>query len=148
MTETKKIDILLVEDSRDDILIAEEAFEKSESTNKKLHVVRDGAEALKFLRREGKYAQAPRPYLVLLDLNLPGKSGMEVLEEIKRDEGLMSIPVIVFSTSRAEKDVVNSYKLHANCYISKPFDFSRLVEVIRAIDQFWFSVVTLPKRVS
>jgi len=146
MIETKKIDILLVEDSRDDILIAEEAFEKSELINKKLHVVRDGVEALKFLRGEGTYVQAPRPHLILLDLNLPGKSGMEVLEEIKRDEALMAIPVIVFSTSRAEEDVVNSYRLHANCYISKPFDFRRLVEVVRAIDQFWFSVVTLPER--
>jgi len=145
MAEVKKIDILLVEDSRDDILIAEEALKKSESIDKKLHVVHDGVEALRFLRGEGKYAQAPRPHLILLDLNLPRKSGMEVLEEIKRDEALMTIPVIVFSTSRDEEDVVNSYRLHANCYISKPFDFSRFVEVIRSIDQFWFSMVTLPK---
>ena len=144
MNETRNIDILLVEDNRDDILIAEEAFKKSGSINRKLHVVHDGVEALSFLRRKGKYAQAPRPHLILLDLNLPRKSGKEVLEEIKQDEALVTIPVVVLSTSRAEEDVVSSYRLHANCYISKPFDFSQLVEVIRALDHFWFSVVTLP----
>jgi two-component system response regulator len=109
-----------------------------------LHVVEDGVEGLAFLRRQGKYADAPRPHLVLLDLNLPRKTGREVLAEIKSDEKLKSIPVVVLTTSKAEEDVLQSYGLHANCYVTKPVDFAAFTFVIRSIEKFWFTVVTLP----
>ena len=109
-----------------------------------MHRVENGVEALAFLRREGRYAGTPRPDLILLDLNLPKKSGIEVLHEIKKDEDLRIIPVVVLTTSKAEEDIVKSYDLHANCYITKPVDFDKFTEVIQSIREFWFSVVTLP----
>ncbi|MFC0432712.1 response regulator [Kutzneria buriramensis] len=138
------IDVLLVEDDPGDVLMTREAFEHHKLRNK-LHVVADGVEALQFLRREGEHADAPRPGLVLLDLNLPRKDGREVLAEIKSDESLRSIPVVVLTTSEAEEDILRSYSLHANAYITKPVDFDRFIEVIRQIDDFFVTVVKLPR---
>lgn len=137
------IEILLVEDSPTDILMAKEALEYSKVLNR-LHTVEDGEKAVSFLRRQGAYVDAPRPGLVLLDLNLPKKSGREVLADIKSDENLKTIPIVVLTTSKAEEDIVRSYGLHANCYITKPVEFEKLAAVVRDIQQFWFSVVTLP----
>lgn len=139
----RPIDILLVEDSPTDALITQEALSYSKILNR-LHVVCDGVEALDFLRRQGTHHEAPRPDLVLLDLNLPKKTGAEVLKEIKADPNLGSIPVVVLSTSQAEEDINRSYGLHASCYITKPVDFSKFAEVVQSIRHFWFSVVTLP----
>jgi CheY-like chemotaxis protein len=138
------VDVLLVEDDPGDVLMTREAFEHHKLRNK-LHVVADGVEALQFLRREGEHAEAPRPGLVLLDLNLPRKDGREVLAEIKSDESLRSIPVVVLTTSEAEEDILRSYDLHANAYITKPVDFDRFIEVIRQIDDFFVTVVKLPR---
>jgi len=135
--------VLLVEDDPGDVLMTREAFEEHKLRNT-LHVVSDGVQAVSFLRREGEYAEAPRPGLILLDLNLPRKDGREVLAEIKTDESLRSIPVVVLTTSEAEEDVLRSYDLHANAYVTKPVDFERFVEVIRQIDEFFISVVRLP----
>lgn len=143
--ELKPIDILLVEDSPTDILITQEAFEQARLLNQ-LHVVEDGVTALAFLRRLEPYTEAPQPDLILLDLNLPKKSGREVLAELKGDPVLKFIPVVVLTTSQAEEDVLKSYDLHANCYVTKPVDFTRFVEVVRSIEHFWFNVVTLPLR--
>lgn len=137
------VDILLVEDSPTDILLTREALESSKLLNR-LHVVEDGEQALAFLRREGPYAQAPRPGLILLDLNLPKKSGRELLEDIKSDASLKTIPIVVLSTSKAEEDIARSYGLHANCYITKPVEFTNFAQVVQSIRQFWFQVVTLP----
>ena len=137
------IEILLVEDSPTDALLTREALEYSKVLNT-LHVVDNGEKAMNFLRQQGPYAQAPRPGLILLDLNLPRKSGLEVLTEIKADSSLKTIPVVVLTTSNAEEDVVKSYGHHANCYIKKPVDFGNFADVIRSINEFWFSVVTLP----
>lgn len=139
----RPIEILLVEDSPTDALLTREALEQSKILNR-MHRVENGVEALAFLRREGRYAGTPRPDLILLDLNLPKKSGIEVLHEIKEDEDLRIIPVVVLTTSKAEEDIVKSYDLHANCYITKPVDFDKFTEVIQSIREFWFSVVTLP----
>jgi two-component system response regulator len=139
----KPVDILLVEDSPTDMLLTEEALVHSKVLNN-LHVVEDGVEAMAFLRREGKYADVPRPDLILLDLNLPRKDGREVLTEIKADENLKRIPVVVLTTSRAEEDVARAYGAHANCYIAKPVDFDQFTEVVRTIENFWFTVVVLP----
>jgi CheY-like chemotaxis protein len=148
MTSTPKpIDILLVEDDPGDVLLVQEAFEDHKVVNR-LHVVGDGEQALAFLRQEGEYADAPVPDLVLLDLNLPRKDGREVLAEVKGDEALASIPVVVLTTSEAEEDIVRSYKLHANAYVSKPVDFERFVSVVRQIDDFFVSVVKLPGKPS
>ena len=136
--------MLLVEDDPGDVLMTREAFEHHKLRNK-LHVVADGVEALQFLRREGEYADAPRPGLVLLDLNLPRKDGREVLAEIKSDESLRSIPVVVLTTSEAEEDILRSYDLHANAYVTKPVDFDRFIDVIRQIDDFFVTVVKLPR---
>ena len=146
MTESfvEVIDVLLVEDDPGDVLMTREAFEHHKLRNK-LHVVADGVEALQFLRREGEHADAPRPGLVLLDLNLPRMDGREVLAEIKSDESLRSIPVVVLTTSEAEEDILRSYSLHANAYITKPVDFDRFIEVIRQIDDFFVTVVKLPQ---
>jgi len=122
-----------------------EAFETHKLTNR-LHVVQDGADAMAFLRREGEYASAPRPDLVLLDLNLPRMDGREVLEAIKTDPSLANIPVVVLTTSEAEEDVLRSYSLHANAYVTKPVDFERFIDVVRQIDDFFVSVVRLPPR--
>jgi CheY-like chemotaxis protein len=145
MTESllNVIDVLLVEDDPGDVLMTREAFEHHRLANQ-LHVAEDGVEAMKFLRREGEYQDAPRPGLVLLDLNLPRKDGREVLAEIKADEDLCDIPVVVLTTSSAEQDVLRSYKLHANAYVTKPVNFNRFVEVVRQIDQFFVTIVTLP----
>lgn len=143
VSESKPIDILLVEDSETDILMTREALETSKLVNR-LHVVEDGEKAMAFLRNQQEFSAAPIPELILLDLNLPRKSGREVLAEIKADERLKSIPVVILTTSKAEEDVVRSYGLHANCYITKPVEFSQLAEVVRQINHFWFCVVTLP----
>ena len=137
------IDILLVEDSPADVLITREAFEEFKIINT-LHVVEDGVEALAFLNQEGNYGSVPRPDLILLDLNLPRKNGREVLAEIKGDPRFKSIPVVILTTSHSEKDVLQAYDLHANCYIVKPVGFDNFVEAVKTIRQFWFSVVTLP----
>jgi chemotaxis family two-component system response regulator Rcp1 len=136
------VEILLVEDSPTDILLAKEALEYSKIVNN-LHTASDGVEALAFLRKEGKYQGVPRPGLILLDLNLPRKDGREVLAEIKNDEKLKRIPVVVLTTSKSEVDVLKAYGLHANCYVVKPVDFEKFTEVVRSIENFWFSVVTL-----
>ena len=139
------IDVLLVEDDPGDVLMTREAFAEHKLRNT-LHVVPDGVEAVSFLRREPPYEGAPRPGLILLDLNLPRKDGREVLAEIKADESLRSIPVVVLTTSEAEEDVLRSYKLHANAYVTKPVDFDRFIDVVRQIDEFFVSVVRLPGR--
>jgi CheY-like chemotaxis protein len=142
-TRLDVIDVLLVEDDDGDVLMTREAFEHHKIRNN-LHVVQDGEEALQFLRREGPYADAPRPGLILLDLNLPKRDGREVLAELKADAELRVIPVVVLTTSEAEEDIVRSYSLHANAYVSKPVDFDRFIDVIRQIDDFFVTVVKLP----
>jgi CheY-like chemotaxis protein len=139
------IDILLVEDDPGDVLMTREAFEHHKIRNA-LHVATDGVEALEFLHREGRFREAPRPGLILLDLNLPRKGGREVLGEIKQDPRLRTIPVVVLTTSEAEEDILRSYDLHANAYVTKPVDFEKFVEVVRKIDEFWVTVVQLPHR--
>jgi len=143
--EVHVIDVLLVEDDPGDVLLIEEAFADNKVRNR-LHVVSDGVEALAFLRREGEHADAPQPDLVLLDLNLPRKDGREVLAEVKGDDALRHIPVVVLTTSKAEEDVLRSYKLHANAYVTKPVDFERFIDVVRQIDEFFVTVVKLPPR--
>jgi CheY-like chemotaxis protein len=138
------VDVLLVEDDPGDVLMTQEAFELNKVANK-LHVVADGVEATRFLRREGEYADAPRPDLILLDLNLPRKDGREVLADIKADPDLCDIPIVVLTTSSADEDIVRSYKLHANAYVTKPVDFKRFIEVVRQIDHFFVTVVTRPR---
>ena len=142
---TRPFEILLVEDSPTDVLITREALADAKLLHR-LHVVEDGVRAMAFLHRHGAYAAAPRPDLILLDLNLPRKNGHEVLAELKADAALTVIPVVVLTTSTAEADVLTSYGLHANCFISKPVDFARFAEVVHTIEQFWFAVVTLPPR--
>ena len=137
------VDVLLVEDDPGDILMTREAFEHYKIRNQ-LHVVTDGEEALQFLRRTGGYASAPRPGLILLDLNLPRRDGLEVLAELKQDPVLQIIPVVILTTSQAEEDILRSYSLHANAYVSKPVDFDRFMDVIRQIDNFFVTVVELP----
>ncbi len=144
MSEASEIDVLLVEDDEGDVLMTREAFEHHKLRNQ-LHVVPDGVEAIAFLRREGKHEGAPRPGLILLDLNLPRKDGREVLEEIKSDATLRTIPVVVLTTSQAEEDILRSYNLHANAYVAKPVDFERFIDVIRQIDDFFVTVVKLPR---
>jgi two-component system, chemotaxis family, response regulator Rcp1 len=140
---SQAVEILLVEDSPTDVLLAKEALECSKIVNH-LHTVSDGVEAMAFLRREGKYEHAPRPGLILLDLNLPKKDGREVLAQIKTDDKLKRIPVVVLTTSKSEADVLKAYGLHANCYIVKPVDFEKFAGVVLSIEHFWFAVVTLP----
>ena len=139
----KPIEILLVEDNPGDVDLAREALEGSKFNND-LHVVDDGEKAMAFLRREGPYAGAPRPDLILLDLNLPRKDGRQVLAEIKSDDYLKRIPVVILTTSRAEEDVIKSYNLHANCFITKPIDLHQFLHVVKAIEDFWLSIVVLP----
>lgn len=136
-------EVLLVEDSDTDVLLTREALENDKMLIN-LHVVEDGVEAMAFLRREDLYGRAPRPDLILLDLNLPRKDGREVLAEIKADAGLRSIPVVILTTSNAEEDVLRAYGLHANCYVTKPVDFECFAKVVRSIKEFWFTIVTLP----
>jgi CheY-like chemotaxis protein len=145
MTEMgKPIEILLVEDDPGDVLMTREALEYHKVRNA-LHVVSDGVEALQFVRREAPYENAPRPGLILLDLNLPRKNGQEVLAELKQSPDLCTIPVVVLTTSEAEEDILRSYQLHANAYITKPVDFERFIEVVRQIDDFFLTVVKLPR---
>lgn len=139
------IDVLLVDDDPGDTLMIREAFEHNKVRNA-LACVADGVEAMRYLRREGEYASAPRPDLILLDLNLPRKDGREVLAEIKGDGQLATIPVVVLTTSHAEEDVLRSYQLHANAYVTKPVDFERFIDVVRQIDEFFVTVVKLPKQ--
>lgn len=137
------IEILLVEDNPGDVDLAREALENSKIHNL-LHVVGNGEAAMAFLRRKGKYADAPRPDLVLLDLNLPRKDGREVLAEIKSDDYLKRIPVVILTSSKDEEDILKSYNLHANCYITKPMDLTQFIKVIKSIEDFWFTIVKLP----
>ncbi len=137
------IDVLLVDDDPGDTLMIREAFEHNKVKNE-LQCVADGVQAMQYLRREGEYENAPRPDLILLDLNLPRKDGREVLAEIKNDPQLATIPVVVLTTSHAEEDVLKSYQLHANAYVTKPVDFERFIEVVRQIDEFFVTVVKLP----
>lgn len=139
----KPIEILLVEDNPGDADLAREALESGKVRNT-LHHVSDGMAAMDFLRRQGKYAAAPRPDLVLLDLNMPKKDGREVLAEIKADADLKRIPVVILTTSRAEEDILKTYNLHANCYISKPIDLHQFIKVVQAIEDFWLTIVKLP----
>jgi len=146
MPESRKtIDVLLVEDDPGDVLMTREAFADHKVANR-LSVVSDGVSALEFLRKEGEYADAPVPDLILLDLNLPRMDGREVLEALKADANLRAIPVVVLTTSEAEEDVVRSYSLHANAYVTKPVDFDRFIDVVRQIDEFFVEVVRLPSR--
>jgi chemotaxis family two-component system response regulator Rcp1 len=140
----KPITILLVEDNQGDADLARAALEDSKMRNELHHVV-DGVEAMAFLRHKGRYAKAPRPDLVLLDLNLPKMDGREVLAEIKSDPDLMRIPVVILTISKDEEDVLKSYNLHANCFITKPIDLSQFMKVVRAIEDFWLTIVKLPK---
>jgi CheY-like chemotaxis protein len=143
--QTKIADLLLVEDNPGDVRLTQEAF-KEGKIKINLHVVRDGEEAMAFLRRQGQYAGVPRPDLVLLDLNLPRKDGREVLAEMKGDDSLKRIPVVILTVSKAEEDVLKSYHLNANAYIVKPIDLDQFIKVIRVIEDFWLTVVTLPKK--
>ncbi|KAF0191251.1 MAG: response regulator receiver [Gammaproteobacteria bacterium] len=140
---THGLDILLVEDNPGDVRLTREAFRDAKVRNR-LQVVCDGLEALDYLYRRRKFADARRPDLILLDLNLPGKDGREVLADIKQDPELRTIPVVVLTTSQAEEDILRSYNLHANCYITKPVDFDQFMKVVRAIENFWLTVVKLP----
>lgn len=137
------IEILLVEDNPGDIRLTQEALKDSKLHNN-LSVVKDGVEALAFLRCEGQYTEAPRPDIILLDLNLPRKDGREVLEEIKSDDTLKRIPVVVLTTSDDDMDIIATYNLHANCYITKPVDLQQFVRIVKSIENFWFSIVKLP----
>jgi CheY-like chemotaxis protein len=137
------IDVLLVEDDEGDVLMTKEAFEYYKIRNR-LHVVADGEQALQFVRQTGPYTDAPRPGLILLDVNLPRFSGLEVLAELKRDPDLLVIPVVMLTTSQAEEDILRSYELHANAYISKPVDFEHFIDAIRQIDDFFLTLVKLP----
>jgi two-component system response regulator len=139
----KPIEILLVEDNPGDVRLTKEALVDGKVINN-LSVVIDGQEAMDFLRKKGKYAKAIRPDLILLDLNLPKKDGREVLQEVKSDPKLKKIPIVVLTTSQAELDVMTSYEHHANCYITKPVDFGQFIKVVRSVENFWFSIVTLP----
>jgi CheY-like chemotaxis protein len=139
------IDILLVEDNPGDVRLTKEALKDAKVLND-VHVAQDGVEAMQFLHREGPYANAPVPDMILLDLNLPRKDGREVLAEIKEDPKLKRIPVVVLTTSKADEDIIRTYNLHANAYITKPVDLSRFIEIMHTLEQFWFSIVKLPPK--
>jgi len=142
-TATVPVEILLAEDNAADVRLTREALKRAKVLNV-LHDVEDGMEAMDFLLRKGKYADAPRPHLILLDLNMPKMGGREVLAAVKADPSLQAIPVVVLTTSKAEEDIVQSYQLHANAYMSKPVDLDRFLSVIRSFEEFWLAVVTLP----
>jgi two-component system, chemotaxis family, response regulator Rcp1 len=142
----RPIDILLVEDNMGDIELEREALGMGKLHNT-LHVVQDGVAAMDFLRKSGKYGKSPRPDLIILDLNLPKKDGRQVLAEIKEDEDLKRIPVIILTSSRAEEDILKTYNLHANCYITKPIDLHQFLHVVQSIEEFWLSIVVLPNGV-
>lgn len=139
------VEILLVEDSEPDILLTQEAFEDA-SVKNRLHITRDGEEALHFLKKKGKYQAVPRPDVILLDINMPRKNGLEVLQEIKADPELASIPVLMLTTSQAEEDVRNAYARHANGYVVKPVGFENFLDAIRAFERFWLTFVRFPPR--
>jgi CheY-like chemotaxis protein len=143
--EGSLLQVLLVEDNPGDVRLTEEAF-KDAKVQLEMHVAGDGIEAMEFLRREGKFAESPRPDLILLDLNLPRKDGRDALAEIKCDPSLMTIPVVILTTSASDVDIESSYMLHANCYISKPVDMEGFLTVVKSIDDFWLSVVKLPPK--
>ena len=139
----RPVEILLVEDNPGDVRLAIEALKEAKVRNN-LHVVEDGVEAMAFLRKEGQYTAVPRPDVVLLDLNLPKKDGREVLAEIKADDNLKRIPVVILTVSKAEEDILKTYNLHANCYITKPLDLDQFLSVVKSIEDFWLTIVTLP----
>jgi len=139
----RAIDILLVEDNPGDVDLAREALGMGKLHNT-LHVVQDGMAAMEFLRKKGKFAASPRPDLIILDLNLPKKDGRQVLAEVKEDESLKRIPVVILTTSSAEEDVLKTYNLHANCFITKPIDIKQFLRVVQSIEEFWLSIVVLP----
>jgi CheY-like chemotaxis protein len=141
--EPRVVDVLLVEDDDGDVLMTKEAFDYYKIHNR-LHVVHDGEQALQFLRKTGPYANVPRPGLILLDVNLPRRSGLEVLAELKQDPDLLLIPVVMLTTSRGQEDVVRSYSLHANAFVTKPVDFEHFIDAIRQIDNFFLTLVSLP----
>jgi len=140
----RPVEILLVEDNPGDVRLTQEALKESKLANK-LHVTMDGEEAIQFLRKEGDYADTPWPDLIILDLNLPKKDGKQVLAEIKEDKDLRRIPVVILTTSKEEQDVLESYNLHANCYITKPIDLEQFITVVRNVENFWFTIVKLPQ---
>jgi chemotaxis family two-component system response regulator Rcp1 len=140
----RPIEILLVEDNPGDARLTQEALSMSKIHNN-LHHARDGEEAMRFLRRQDVFAEAPTPDLILLDLNLPKRDGREVLDDIKKDPLLMHVPVVILTTSQAEEDILRAYRLHANCFITKPVDLEQFIKVVRSIEQFWFTIVKLPE---
>jgi two-component system, chemotaxis family, response regulator Rcp1 len=142
--ESRSIEVLLVEDNPGDVRLTREALKEGKVFNN-LSVAKDGEEALAFLRREGPYASAPRPDVILLDLNLPRRDGREVLEAIKADRALRTIPVVILTSSEAERDIARAYELNANCYITKPVDLDQFITVVKSIEDFWFTVVKLPR---
>jgi CheY-like chemotaxis protein len=141
--EVPPVEILLVEDNPGDYRLTKEALHEGKVYNN-LHWAKDGVEAIEFLKRRGPFASVPRPDIILLDLNLPKKDGREVLSEIKQDSELRAIPVVILTTSQAEEDILRSYDLHANCYVTKPVDLEKFIVVVQSIDRFWLNVVTLP----
>lgn len=143
--ETRPVDILLVEDNPGDVRLTKEALKDAKVLNE-IYVARDGVEAMQFVHNEGSFANVPMPDLILLDLNLPRKDGREVLAEIKKDPKLRHIPVVILTTSKADEDIVRTYNLHANAYITKPVDLNRFVEIMHALEEFWFSIVKLPPK--
>jgi CheY-like chemotaxis protein len=144
--DRKPVEILLVEDNPGDVRLTREALRDGRVANR-VTVAKDGVEAMAVLRREGSFADAPRPDLILLDLNLPKKDGREVLSEIKTDKDLQLIPVVILTSSKAEEDLVKSYGLHANCYVTKPLDLEQFATVVKSIEDFWFTVVRLPRAI-
>lgn len=145
MTKNRAVEILLVDDNIGDVVLTKEALKGADFTNR-VSIARDGFEALDFLRRTGKYADAPQPDLILLDINMPRKNGCEVLQEIRRDEELKLIPVVILTSSEAEDDIRRAYELQANCYVTKPADLDEMVKIVQAIDHFWTTVAKLPRR--
>src|SRR6266446_5528789 len=145
MTVNQDVEILLVDDNVGDILLTKEAL-KGVKFHNTVSVARDGVEAMEFLRRQGKFANSPRPDLVFLDLNMPRKSGSEVLAEMKEDPDLRLIPVVVLTSSDADADVLKAYRLHANCYVTKPVDLDQMIKAVQAIDDFWMSIAKLPPK--
>lgn len=143
-TVGRPAEVLLVEDSPGDVRLTREALKEGKVRNN-LSVVSDGVEAMEFLRREGKYKDAPRPDIVLLDLNMPRKDGREVLAEMKSDELLKRIPVVVLTTSEAEQDILRTYDLHANCYLTKPVDLEQFISIVKSVEDFWLTIVQLPR---
>jgi chemotaxis family two-component system response regulator Rcp1 len=142
---SRPVEILLVDDNPADVALTQEAFQEGKLVNN-LSVVNDGVDAMDFLRKRGQYASVPTPDIILLDLNMPRKDGREVLAEIKADDVLKYIPVVIMTVSKDDKDIFESYRLHANCYIKKPVKFSEFIEIVRTLENFWFSVVTLPTK--